>query len=116
MLTQWFEMIESVSSSRNVALIISLGAAIVFACGLWRRETINNFRYDTLRTDCCKREDALLASISRKEDELAKLSREVFEVLKDTAALCFQIRMIALGLKRRKSRLIALTKSAVEGA
>ncbi|MFH1677144.1 MAG: hypothetical protein ABIC40_08980 [bacterium] len=86
MLTQWIEMIESVTSSQNAALIISLGAAIAFACGLWRRETINNSRYDTLRADCSKREDSLLASINQKEDELAKLSREVFEVLKDTVS------------------------------
>jgi hypothetical protein len=83
---QIFNILITAAASENAALLISLSIAVALACGWWRRESMHSARYDKLQADRMSREDTLLQCLKQREEELAAMSKEAFEVLRDVSS------------------------------
>jgi len=86
MLDQLFRMIEATASSEHAALLISLAIGVALAWGWWRREGAHSARYDQLQAENTQRENVLLDCLKQREEELAGIAREAFQVLQDVSA------------------------------
>jgi hypothetical protein len=83
---QIFNMILTAAASDHAALLITLAISVALAWGWWHRESMHSTRYDKLQADRTLREDTLLTCLKQREEELASLSKEAFDVLKDVSA------------------------------
>ena len=79
-------MIQSIATSPNCAILISLAFNVALAWGWWRREIAHTQKYDVLRAEWLEREASFYEILAAHDGEISAISREAFGAMSDTAS------------------------------